>query len=1522
MVGVYKNREALTFMNKIFRFLQISVCAVSLCFASLSPVCVIAEEECPYGEIDGDPIVSLTDLDVSRVTSAETEAGSTDVLTPAEEIDMITLIVELEEPGVLEAGLTAGSKEGNAYAAKLIDSQNTLGTAVKQSAGQTMALKPVRNRISVINHYTNVINAMSVRIPKGMEKRIQNMQGVKRVFRPVTYSRPKTFEAEDSYEPEIHDAAELIGAGASYTGEFSGEGMVIGVMDTGLDLTHSAFSTMPQNQKIKEKNAIACPNASDTYKNAKVPFAYDYADHDTDVIPAHGDSAGSHGTHVAGICAGNDDVITGIAPDAQIAVFKVFPDEDEDTNDEVLLRALEDAAVVKPDVLNMSLGDAGGDDGTLQYEDFYEESTALAEVYKRLADSGILVSAAAGNSGYPGYTFGHFTGRAPAHRGLTDQPGSYDSAITTGSVHNTSITYSMLLAGGVYEEIYFNDPARGTEKQFSLLADPSMPDYEDCGYGRTRDFTGTDVQGKIALVSYGVIPVSQKQANAARAGAAGLIVYNNQKGSIPNLVIDSDSIPVISISMESGEKMKSRESKEITRFNEFTSDYSEYGRVPSTFSSWGTTDTLNIKPEIMAVGESVYSAVVGGYGSMGGTSMATPVTSGALALVKAYVLDAKLAETEKEANDLAVRLLMSTAHPYFDEETGFYESPRHQGAGLINVSDAMTSHAYLSVEGTCGNRPKLELGDDPSFTGSWDCSFTATNISDFDQVYDIESVMGTLVATGREYIETAIGFECEGPKQITVPAHSEEEARITLSLTEEGKEVILNEHDYGGFAEGYIFLNPVEGSEDSTKLSIPFVGYLGDFDSHPILDATALNGYEALRGINTPVTFDAYMDMLDSKADSSYYMVAVPGYSPVENYSYLNYYHNIPADYIAVSSETLPEFEGQISAIKVLDRRKHSGVWSASLALLKGITQAEITIIDAISGEIYSGTEFNGWYRKGPSQLEEDYWNRFLLNWAGGDASGNPLPEGAKVNMVITVSCNGGKTEDSVSIPISIDNTRPYIAGEKPSGYDRPASGTSAKLAVTASGKKYLKFEANDNQFLAGAQVGTQIRTVEYSTRTDTGLEDVPDIHYKGLELVNSLYDLKSPQTSRSFAPKEKGEAQLINFDVTGYNTGTYCIALTDYAGNQSFYELTPAQSAGLSFRLDPEEITIDAPGIMQMIGYKVYDNDGFEIDGSSLSWKIEGSGTGTIVNASTQTVVVTRTETSRLLTLTVSDPADPAIQAKATIRIRYPGDPDFIIDPRSASIKAGETLQLKTIAVPAEGTKITWSSSDESVLKVSENGEVKALKVGKAAITAETDSGETDTSEITVLFTDVADESKYYFKPVYWAAENGITNGYRDEDGISRTFGPEKTCTREAVVTFLWRLAGRPEPKNLKSPFSDLQNPNVYYYKPVLWAAEQQITKGYSDGTFRPHETCLREHVVTFLYRFAGEPSYHPTVNPFNDINNTDYYYLPAVWANKNGIANGYSSGEHAGGFGPKLDCLREHVVTFLYRYDQKFNQ
>ena len=257
-------------------------------------------------------------------------------------------------------------------------------------------------------------------------------------------------------------------------------------------------------------------------------------------------------------------------------------------------------------------------------------------------------------------------------------------------------------------------------------------------------------------------------------------------------------------------------------------------------------------------------------------------------------------------------------------------------------------------------------------------------------------------------------------------------------------------------------------------------------------------------------------------------------------------------------------------------------------------------------------------------------------------------------------------------------------------------------------------------------------------------------------------------------------------------------------------------------------------------------------------------------------------------------------------------------LDKSSIVLAPGKSQTLKATVSPSNATNkaVAWVFANAGAATVDGNGKVTAgKKPGTATIMVKSaDGGKTATCKVTVGFTDVLDSTKYFYKPVYWAAEKGITNGY--DDG---SFGHALNCTRAHVVTFLWRMAGKPEPKTKKNPFNDIKSSD-YYYKAVLWAAEKGITNGYSSGPhaggFGPDETCLREHVVTFLWRYAGKPKPRTTKNPFNDIKSNKYYYNAAVWANEKGIAKGYTSGAHKGGFGPELDCLREHVVTFLYRY------
>lgn len=252
------------------------------------------------------------------------------------------------------------------------------------------------------------------------------------------------------------------------------------------------------------------------------------------------------------------------------------------------------------------------------------------------------------------------------------------------------------------------------------------------------------------------------------------------------------------------------------------------------------------------------------------------------------------------------------------------------------------------------------------------------------------------------------------------------------------------------------------------------------------------------------------------------------------------------------------------------------------------------------------------------------------------------------------------------------------------------------------------------------------------------------------------------------------------------------------------------------------------------------------------------------------------------------------------------------------AEITVGESVQAEITYTPEDTVykDIAFSSSKTGVASIDEAGLVKGLKTGKTTITAKAKYGNTVKKDIRVLFTDVPSSGFYYCTPVYWAVDKGITAGFKDEDGLSRCFGPERNCTRAQMVTFLWRLAGKPNPKSTVSSFSDVTDSSLYYYKAVLWAAEKKITGGYDDGTFRPDDTCLREHAVTFLWRYAGKPAPKTSTNPFNDVYASDYYYRASLWANEKGISKGYSEGEYAGGFGPKLDCLREHIVTFMYRY------
>ena len=238
----------------------------------------------------------------------------------------------------------------------------------------------------------------------------------------------------------------------------------------------------------------------------------------------------------------------------------------------------------------------------------------------------------------------------------------------------------------------------------------------------------------------------------------------------------------------------------------------------------------------------------------------------------------------------------------------------------------------------------------------------------------------------------------------------------------------------------------------------------------------------------------------------------------------------------------------------------------------------------------------------------------------------------------------------------------------------------------------------------------------------------------------------------------------------------------------------------------------------------------------------------------------------------------------------------------------AGEGTMDVTYQVPVDGELSDPVSV--SGVPVTENlsATIEENEDGNVYLVIDEDNdGETD-SERRLCgecpFTDVPKDS-FYYEPVLWAVKEGITNG-----ATETTYNPNGTCLRAQVVTFLHRADGNPEPTSMRNPFTDVKSGD-FFYKPVLWAVEKGITNGTTATTFGSYANCNRAAVVTFLWRAAGSPEPKTTDNPFTDVESSDFFYKPVLWA----IENGITTGVDATHFGPTSPCNRAQVVTFLYR-------
>lgn len=220
------------------------------------------------------------------------------------------------------------------------------------------------------------------------------------------------------------------------------------------------------------------------------------------------------------------------------------------------------------------------------------------------------------------------------------------------------------------------------------------------------------------------------------------------------------------------------------------------------------------------------------------------------------------------------------------------------------------------------------------------------------------------------------------------------------------------------------------------------------------------------------------------------------------------------------------------------------------------------------------------------------------------------------------------------------------------------------------------------------------------------------------------------------------------------------------------------------------------------------------------------------------------------------------------------------------------------------DGAIVSYISMDEDNLKL----DLSTVSDSEAMCIRPADWKQHMTEKIEMYFFEDVPETAYYYDPVLWAVQKGVTAGMSTTE-----FAPNQSCTRAQMATFLWNAAGQPKPSATKNPFTDVKE-GSWYYDAVLWAYENHITVGTSDTKFTPNQVCNRAQVATFLWNAAGQPKPSTTKNPFKDVKEGSWYYDAVLWF----VENNISAGTGKNTFSPMNACKRCEIVTFLYRVDQ----
>lgn len=1149
----------------------------------------------------------LTEIDKSEVSADLLDNGSDTaerIETVPDDDEMVNVIIVMDGDSVIEND--ADAKLG------FLTNLKTSYMEWKQNRVIQKIEKKVLGgeELSVKYHYTWLLNGISAKVPYGMISTIEALSGVENVILQPVYE----VEKEEIDTCSVADGV-MIGREDTWASGYTGKGMKIAVIDTGLDDDHQNFQAMPEENLTEDsatKETISAVlgslNASKTYngliadqvyRSNKVAYGYNYVDSNLTINHAN-DTQGDHGTHVAGIAAANDlgnGEAVGVAPDAQLYIMKVFGKNANGAQTEDILAALEDALMLDADVINMSLGTPAG---------FTSESEAVDEIYSRVADTDTVLAVAAGNSSTSGLynLWGTDTNlTSNPDNNMLSSPASYKNVTSVASIENVGIRGYYISVDG--NKLSYTEGSDGPNLSIETISgkDLEYAMVDNCGQ-TAEDFTKADVAGKVAVVQRGITPFVDKIQLAEDAGAVACLIYNNTTGTFGmDLSTGTATIPSAALTMNAGEQLKAYAETAQKPSLQFSAEQAvvpnEDAYIMSDFSSWGSSSDLRLEPDVTGPGGNIYSTLDGGkYGLESGTSMASPNVAGISALIMQYAKDTNPKMTDSELHTFVNALLLSTAVPVtYDEELDY--SPRNQGAGLANAYSATKTKAYLSID--TNDMPKAELFDDPEKTGNYEFTYHVTNFGDKTIYYSLNTTVQTEEAqydeaTEREfmslvpyaldgnsketsaaliytydydengrtdshdarevylrvknqtvaetgeafryevdadedtdfddvqaYLDALVGKDSEADlndQVLKAEAGKTTDVTVSINLTKEDRAYLDTHYENGIYVEGFAKL--MARSEGDVDLSMPYLGFYGDWTAAPAID----KGYYWETEEETEAS--QFVNMLWTTIEGNDW---TPGVNPYDS-----------SEAFDINNVTVSPNDDTIT----------DTIDDIYITLLRNAKELSISYDNTETGENYFTSSFDyvrkTYYSTSYGSMIPFVYTNYaavpLFDFKAAD--GTALANNTKLTLTVKADVDYDKHEADNKfgewvIPVTVDTEKPTL---------------ESATVVTENGKQYLEVTYHDNHKTAG----------------------ICFLNKRGTTILQKY------AVGEGVTP---GETCTRKFDITGYGN-EFMLVLGDYAVNESYYKV---------------ETTDNIPEINKdlLYGYRMHDEVTY--DSSVYGW-------------------------------------------------------------------------------------------------------------------------------------------------------------------------------------------------------------------------------------------------------------------------------------------------------------------------------